>query len=101
MQPMRDEEVEARNGLLILQNLGAAVDLQIQATMDEPLPAEMGLLLVRLALAEVLKDAEGGDAHEDEPQSAALEWARALLQLSVQRDACLQKSSRSPPLAAG
>ncbi len=62
MQLISQEEEDARDALLLLDHLGAAIRLSLEATLDEPMPTEMGLLLMRLALLEVLKDAAGQEA---------------------------------------
>ncbi len=100
MQPIRDEEAEGRDGVLIVQNLGVTIGHSMRATVDEPLPAEMGLLLLRLALAEILKDAVAQEMREAESESLPLEWARTI-QRSLELDPRLSTWRCPPRLAAG
>lgn len=96
MRTIQDEQTEARDALLVLENLGAAVGLQIRATIDEPVPAQMGLLLLRLALVEMLKDDIEQQAQEDAPEPLSEEWA-----LTLRQTLDLIQWRRSRPLAAG
>jgi hypothetical protein len=62
-------EGDSRRDLLISQReLGTAIMLTINAVTIETLPEEFGLLLIRLAMAEVLRDALERDAGETEPE---------------------------------
>jgi hypothetical protein len=66
---------DSRDTSLVLQHLGAALRLSLETTQTEPLPAEMGLLALRLAFAEVLKNAAELEAQEAEPESLPYGWA--------------------------
>lgn len=67
---------EARSTLAILHQLGASIRLSLEAATQESLPEEMGLLLLRLALAEVLERAAEEEAREAEPPGE--EWVVGL-----------------------
>jgi hypothetical protein len=69
---------EARATLSVLQELGSSLRLSFEAATRESLPEEMGLLLLRLALAEVLKRAAEEEACEAGPECAAEEWVVGL-----------------------
>ncbi len=71
-EPVALEEAQAT--LSVLQQLGGSLRLSFEAVTQESLPEEMGLLLLRLALAEVLKRAAEEEAREAGPDSAAQEW---------------------------
>jgi hypothetical protein len=67
MRPMEATllaEGSHRDLLEVQREIGIAVRLSIDAVTFETLPQEMGLLLIRLALAEVLRDAVAKDADE-------------------------------------
>jgi hypothetical protein len=56
---------ESREDLLLTQiELGKAITLSIQSVTFETLPHEIALLLMRLAMAEVLRDAVNRDAED-------------------------------------
>jgi hypothetical protein len=99
MQPTRDEQDEEPGALLFLQDLGAAIRLSFEARLDDPLPAEMGLLLMRLALVEVLKDATEQEA-KAEPESLPEGWVKAFQQ-SLELNPCLRTWWRWRYRAAG
>ncbi|WP_363350807.1 hypothetical protein [Methylocystis echinoides] len=65
---------EARATLATMQQLGASMRLSLEAVTYESLPDEIGLLLLRLALAELLKRAAEEEAREGNPQSGPEEW---------------------------
>ncbi len=75
-EPMALEE--ARAMLSILQQLGSALRGSFEATTEEPLPQEMGLLLLRLAFAEVVKRAAAEEAREAGAARADEEWVVGL-----------------------
>ncbi|WP_457798268.1 hypothetical protein [Methylocystis sp. S23] len=62
--------------LLIQREVGMAVRLSIEAVTREPLPEQMALLLLRLALAESLHVALAKELDE-EAQSALSRWVEA------------------------
>lgn len=83
-EPMAFEETRAT--LSTLHQLGSSIRLSFESATQEALPEEMGLLLLRLALAEVLKRA----AEEEARESAQDEWI-----IGVRRWACLASASAS------
>ncbi|WP_363348853.1 hypothetical protein [Methylocystis echinoides] len=66
MQSFKDEDSEAREALLVMQSLGDAV--RLSNTVHELLPRDMALLLLRLALAQFLRDAAEQVANEAGPE---------------------------------
>jgi hypothetical protein len=93
MQPIGHEQDEGPDPLLLLENLGVAICLSFEVTLDGALPDEMGLLLMRLALAEVLKDAADQEA-QAEPESSPKEWANPF-QRSLESSPCSKTWWRS------
>lgn len=49
---------------LVLAELGRSLRVSLKAALSEPLPRNMGLLLLRLALVEVMRHAAEEEAHE-------------------------------------
>lgn len=96
MQPISHEQDDARDALLLLQDLGAAIRLSLKVTPDEPLPAGMGLLLMRLAMVEALKGAAGQEARGD-LEFFQKQWAEACEQFMdsssrTRRRSCYQSA---------
>ncbi len=58
----------------ILDDLGNCLRLSLEAASHEALPEEMGLLLLRLALAEVLKGVAAEEARAAGDRSLSDEW---------------------------
>jgi hypothetical protein len=76
MQPSVDE----CDTDVVLHALGSSMKRSLENTITQQLPAEIGLLLLRLALVEVLKNAAEEEARETSPESFSEEMIRALQQ---------------------
>jgi hypothetical protein len=80
MQPSIDKQPPSSEVDVALRELGSSIKFSLRSTTHEALPAEIGLLLLRLALAEVLKKAAEDEARESGLESFPNEWFRALRQ---------------------
>jgi hypothetical protein len=70
--------VSEHDTTVVLEKLSSSVRLSFASTSDEALPIEMGLLLMRLALLELLKKAAEDEAREPGPPTCSDELIAAL-----------------------
>lgn len=67
MRPINPIDDDDQTSLVIQREVGMVLRLSFEAVVREPLPEQMALLLLRLALAETLRAVDKDEAEGDSP----------------------------------